>query len=260
MASKETFEGIDKTKHGKLINFMSNSYRYAEVGGKQVIQTADGEFVEYTLMEEEFFVDNWLMQFAIGNVADKNYFNHEAWSKLSDGFTKGVIVINSEQQPVCLIRKFIDMDLNETQEQYMSLESRKASVAKYVPNEMEADQIVQSYADAVELITGQNPDYDTLTAMIPWSYYLSHGINPTAAKNVMYIKDVFNCPEEDIDEVQRLMYKNESAEVLTAKEKAFISKLTQDTFIFNDGSNKVEDNNSANQVVAEPEEFDPFAD
>lgn len=260
MATKETFSGIDKAKHGKLINFMSNSYRYAEIAGKQVIQTADGEFVEYALMEEDYFVDNWLMQFAIGNVADKNYFNHEAWSKITDGFTKGVIILNSEQQPVCLIRKFIDMDLNATQEQYMSLESRKASVAKYVPNEMEADQIVQGYADAVELITGQNPDYDTLTAMIPLEYYARHGIDPTAAKNVMYIKDHFECSDEDMDEVQRLMYKNESAEFLTAKEKAFISGITNDTFIFNDGSNKVEDNNSAPKVVAEPEEFDPFAD
>lgn len=259
MATKETFAGVDKAKHGKLMRFMQNSYRYAMVGGKQVIQTADGEFIEYAIMEEQFFVENWLMQFAIGTVNDINYFNHTEWSRITDGFTKGVIVINEEKQPVCLIRKFIDMDLNVNQEYHLQNAARHGSQAKFVPDSMEADMIIQKFAEDVDMITAQNPNYDTLTAMIPMEYYRQHGIEPDAAKNVMYIREHYGCSDENLDRVRDIMYKNTRGENISNEDKLFIIELTNDEFIFNSDENKVQD-----KVHFNPDEpnddFDPLAD
>lgn len=254
----QKYEGIDKAKHGKLIGFLENSFASAMVGGKKVIQTLDGEFIDYVIMEEEFFVDNWLMQFAIGSVNDINYFNHNEWSRITDAFTKGVIVINEDQQPVCLVRKFIDMDLNANQEYHLQNAARHGSQAKFVPESMEADQIIQKFAQDVDIITSQNPDYDTLTAMIPIEYYQRHGIEPEAAKNVMYIREHYNCPEDDLDRVKDIMYRVVRNESVSKEDQAFICKITNNEFNFNSGDNKVD--TKVQQTAELPADFDPLAD
>lgn len=266
MADKDTFAGIDKFKHGKLIEFMTDSFRNVEIAGKQVIQTLDGEFIEYVLMEEEYFVQNWLTQFAIGHVGQKNYFNHEQWSKLTNAYTKGVIVLNKDNQPVVLIRKFIDMDLGDELQHYMDHYSRQASQAAHVPDKNEADEIITKFAQVVEQITEQNPDYDTLTAMIPYEYYLRNGIDPTVVKQCIWIRDNYKFAGEPIDPdsdimkaVEIVLYKHARGEPTSEKERSLVFNLTNGDFNFDGAVNKV-DNEQLPAEETPAQSFDPLAD
>lgn len=267
MVDKTQFEGIDKSKHGKLIEFMTDAFRSVEIAGKNVIQTPDGEFIEYVLMEEQYFVDNWLVQFAIGHVGEKNYFNHSEWSRLTNAFTKGVIVLNEDKQPVVLIRKFIDMDLNYMQQHYLQDVAGQASDAKFIPNKEEADELVNRFADAVKVITSQNPDYDTLTSMIPLEYYLSKGVDPTVVKQVIYIRDNYQIDGKPIEpdcevmkEVEAILYKYARQERVTDKEKALVQEITNGDFIFDETSNKVEGKINQAEETTPAAGFDPLAD
>jgi len=265
MADKSQFENLDKGYHGKLIEFMADGYRSLEISGRTVIQTKDGEFIDYVLMDETFFVENWLSQFAIGHVGSKNYFNHTAWSSITDGFTKGVIVLNAEKQPVCLIRKFIDMDLNADQQHYMTQYARKASQAKFIPETQEANQLINEFANAVDIITGQNPDYDTLTAMIPLDYYLKHNVDPEVLKQVIYIRDNFAVNGEPIDpqsdlikDIEVILYKHARGEGTTKAERDLVSSVTNGNFVFDENTNTVEDGKQEPEDTSKA--FDPLAD
>lgn len=261
-------QDLDKGKHGKLIDFLSSSFRSHEVGGKNIIQSIDGEFLEYVLMDEQYFLDNWLAQFAIGTPGTKNYFNHQGWSDMTNGFTKGVIILNDEQQPTLIIRKFIDMDLGINAQAYLDHYARQASFAQYVPEKAEADEIVQKFAEVAVAVTGQNPDYDTLTAMIPYEYYLRHGVDPTVVKQVIHIRDNFTYKGEPIGEesevlpqVEAILYKNARNEKLTQSEKNLIIEITNDGFIFNDDANNVDTKvQEKKQEDIPDDDYDPMVD
>lgn len=266
MVDKTQFENLDRGKHGKLIQFMENSFKSMEIGGKNIIQTPDGEFIEYILMDEEYFVENWLTQFAIGQVGDKNYFNHQEWSRMTDGFTKGAIILNAEKQPVCLIRKFIDIDLNYMQQHYMTQSAREAAQAKFIPNKDEADGLVNTFAERVTTITSQNPDYDTLTSMIPMDYYLSRGVDPNVLKQIIYIRDTYtidgqpiepDCPK--MDQIEKILYKYARSEFVSAQDKALVLEVTNGDFIFDETTNKVEDKKQPESDLPD-DDFDPLAD
>lgn len=265
MADNEQFKDLDKAMHGKLIDFMQNKFHSLEIAGKNVIQTLDGEFIDYILIEEEYFVTNWLTQFAIGHVGQKNYFDHTSWSRLTDGFTKGAIILNSQKQPVCIIRKFIDMDLTMQQQYYMTESARKASQAKFIPNSQEADQLINEFSSAVDIIAGQNPDYDTLTAMIPLEYYLYHRVDPTVVKQVIYIRDNYVVDGQPLDpeselmtQVEEILYKYARGEKTTQAEQKVVTDLTNGDFVFDDDTNKVDTQTS--EAPTEDKPFDPLAD
>lgn len=264
MHETNKFANLDKYKHGELIDLITNNFKVVEIGGKQVIQTPDGDFIEYVLMEERFFLDNWLAQFAIGLTGNKNYFNHEQWSKYTEQFTKGVIVINDNKDVVLVIRKFIDMDLNYAQQHVVDDIVRKGSGAKYVPDPMEVDQILNSVAQGISEATSQNPDYDTLTALIPMEYYLAHDVDPNVLKQVIWIRDNYTYKDEPIDpegdilpRIEAILYKNARDEFVSNEEKALVEEITNGEFIFNSGSNKVDDKVSH---MSQEDDFDPLAD
>lgn len=263
MAGKST-DTLDKFAHGKLKDLIENSFRIANIDGKQVIQSLDGEFIEYTLMDEDYFVNNWLAQFAVGMTGKVNYFNQQLWAEYTQQFTKGVIVLNKEMNPTLIIRKFIDMDLSINQQHHMDHQARIASNAANIPNKEEVDQMLITMAQAVEAIAEQNPDYDTLTAMIPMDYYLEHGINPFAAKQAIWIRDNYTYKGEPLtgdsevmEQISNILYRNAMNLPVTDEEKALISEITEDQFIFNSGPNTVEENVSQTQ---DTEAFNPLAD
>lgn len=261
--SDNKFEGIDKASHGKLVDLLQ-SVKTMEINGKTVIQTPDGEFIEYVLMEEQYFIDNWLSQFAIGNVGGRNYFNQDGWNKITDGYTKGVIVLNEEQDPTLIIRKFIDMDLNVNQQAIFDHYTRNASHAANIPDKNEVDQIMMSLSEILSKTAEQNPDYDTLTALIPYEYYLAHGIDPTVLKQVIYIRDNYKYKGAAIDpdgeliqRIEAILYKNARGELIAKEDIELINEITQNQFEFNESANTVETNNS--QPALE-EKFDPFSE
>lgn len=265
MSEQDKFKHIDRSKHGKLIELLTHSVRSLEIDGRQVIQTTDGEFIEYVLMEEDYFINNWLVQFAIGHVGDRNYFDNQGWSDLTAMFTKGAIILNKDKQPILIIRKFIDMDLGVNLQHRMNYYSRIAAHAAHVPNDEEVNEIVNGLADRIVELTGQNPEYDTLTAMIPYDYYLSKGIDPNVVKQVIYIRDNYSVDGEPIDpegdlikEVEVILYKNARGENITDKEREIVTNLTNGDFIFDTGSNKVDTNNS--KPESEADIFDPLSD
>lgn len=249
-------------EHDKLKKLL-NGLNAVEIDGKQVIQTKNGEFLEHVLMEEEYFVNTWLMQFAIGMVGHKNYFNQDGWNKATDGYTKGVIVLNREQEPVLMIRKFTDMDLSVNHKSLLDQYSRHASQAFHAQKE-DQSKIIDSYAQIVTAIAGQNEEYDTLTWMIPLEYYLSKGIHPGVMKEVIYIRDTYSYngipmhqQDELLKKVEGILYKNTRGEKLSQLEIDLISDITNNEFTFNGGENVVATNNS--QPVEE-KPFDPFSD
>lgn len=261
MANKKEFEGIDTYKHGKLQEFLT-SVKSMDIAGKKIIQLPDGEFIEYVLMEEEYFVDNWLSQFAIGFVNGHNYFDQAGWYKLTDGFIKGVIVLNENKEPVVVVRKFIDMDMNVNNMSYLEQYTRQCSHVAHNPNKEEVDAILGDLTSIIGKLTEQNPEYDTLTMMIPWEYYLSKGVNPTVMKQVIYMRDNFKYKgvpvsedEELVKQIEVILNKNGAGEKLAAHEKELIKEISGNTFIFNSEENTVETKPS------EPEkEFDPLSD
>lgn len=261
--SDNQFLNIDKAKHGKLLEFLA-SVKSVDLNGKNIMQTPDGEFVDYILMEEQYFIDNWLAQFALGNVSGKNYFDQDGWNRLTDGYTKGVIVINENKDATVLIRKFIDMDLNVNQQAHFDHYTRTASHAAHIPNKDEVDSIMTSLADILSQVSEQNPDYDTLTALIPYEYYLSKGIDPTVMKQVIYIRDNFKYKGEPIStngelitRIESILYKNSRGETITKEEVALINEVTDNQFEFNNTSNKVDTKDS---VAQEEKPFDPLSD
>lgn len=267
MAEIAGLKGLDKARHGKLIDFLTTSFKAVDIGGKQVIQTPDGEFIEYVLMDEEYFVANWLTQFAIGHVGETNYFNHQEWSRITDGFTKGAIILNSDKEPTCIIRKFIDMDLSTNLQAVMDHYARQAGHAINIPDKGEQDQIINSFADIATKVAEQNPEYDTLTAMIPFDYYLRHGINPNVVKQVIYIRDNFTYKDAPIEadselmtKIEQTLYKNSRGDVISNKDKALIEEITQGQFIFNGDDNKVDTKVSVQSESTDPVEMDPLAD
>ncbi|QZA70553.1 hypothetical protein AH04_70 [Erwinia phage AH04] len=264
MANENDFNKVDKQKHGKLMEFL-NSVRSLDVAGKKIIQLPDGEFAEYILMEEEYFVDNWLTQFAIGFIDKTNYFNQDGWYRLTDGFTKGVIVINAEKDPVVIIRKFIDMDMSVNNQSYLEYYVRTIGAnAKFNPNKAEVDDALNELTNIVEKLTEQNPDYDTLTMMVPWDYYLSKGVNPRVLKQVIYIRDKFTYQDQPIagndellKQIEDILYRNDAKKVISFSEKKLINEITGNTFIFHDGGNIVETNSHSSD---EQKEFNPLSD
>lgn len=266
MEIKEQLKNLDKSKHGHLIEFLTDTFRSVEIDGKQVIQTLDGDFIEYVLMEEDYFVQNWLVQFAIGHVGKKNYFNHAEWSRMTDAFTKGVIVLNTDYQPVLVIRKFIDMDLGNNLQHFMDQASARAGQAKFVPNKDEVDQMLAQFASDVTTIAEQNPDYDTLTAMVPYEYYLRHKVDPTVVKQCIWIRDNYQFAGKPIDPdsdlmkaVEIVLNKYARKEETTEKERALVVNLTNGDFIFDGYDNEVDTQNSTAENVPAAK-FDPLAD
>lgn len=262
MANAGLFEGLDRSKHGELKEFLTK-IRSLDIHGKQVIQTPDGDFIEYVFMEESYFVKNWLAQFALGNVSGRNYFNTGSWNRITDGYTKGVIVLDENKEPVLVIRKFTDMDLNVNQTNLVEQYTRRAAQAANMPDKSQVDQVINSLTDILIKVTEQNPDYDTLTAMIPFDYYLSKGINPIVMKQVIYIRDNFThkglpISPEVLKEVEDILYKNSRAEKVTKQERALVDEITGGQFIFNGEQNKVDTNSSQAETNSAP--FDPMAD
>lgn len=254
---------IDNRKHSKLLE-LAASIKSLEINGQQILQTPDGDFVEYVLMEEEFFVDNWLSQFAIGRVGGKNYFNQQGWNVITDGYTKGVIVINEDKDAVLIIRKFIDMNLNANQRHALESYTRGASETLHIQDKARVDEAVDSLSIVIGKITEiKNPDYDVLTAMIPLEYYLSKGINPFVMKQVIYIRDTYKykdipmVEQEDVlKKVEQILHNNIIGMKIPIEDIKLVTEITNGEFIFNGSENVVE----TNKPVQPEKPYDPFSE
>ena len=270
MSGKEIagFENVDKFAHGDLFEFLSKSFAFTEIAGQRIIQTPDGLFVEHVLMEEEYFVQNWLTQFAIGHAGEKNYFDMETWNQLTDNFTKGVIVINEDRHPVLIIRKFTEMVLPDDLMEKLAFCSNYASKAKFVTDEAEKTALIKQFAEQVNAITTYaGVDEDSLTSLIPPAFFEKHGIHPLTMKQLIYIRDTYKVAGQSIDPDSDIFKRLESVitrfnkgEKVNDQDKKFVLEITQNEFLFDYEDHSIEEPISIEKTPSEPEDFDPLAD
>lgn len=259
-------ENIDQMDHGKLLEFLTGSFKYATVGHQRVIQTPDGLFVEHVLMEEDYFVNNWLVQFAIHQVGDKNYFNMEEWSLLTDGFTKGVIVINEQKEPVLLIRKFTDMGLSQEGIEKLNFCGSYASHALHAEDQ-ERDDLVKQFALQVKSITEQDNTDNTISGMIPLWYYRKHNVDPRTLQQVIYIRDNFKFADQPIDpdgdiikRIEKILFTWNTEGKVSDNDKLFVLEVTDNQFNFDWTGNLLEPEQLPPVEEKPKPPFDPFED
>lgn len=265
---KTGLDEINRMDHGDLIEFLTSSFKYADVAGQRVIQTPDGLFVEHVLMEESYFVDNWLTQFAIHQVGDKNYFNMEEWNILTDGFTKGVIVINENKLPVLIIRKFTDMNLSNANADKLNFCGSYASRAHHA-QDRERDELIKQFVTQVQAISENESRGNTIPEMVPLDYYRQHGVDPLTMQQVIYIRDNYHHagspidPDSDIlKRVENILFGWNVDNKISPEDKAFILETTNNQFSFDYDHHYVDTTDQPNVTTKpeEPEAFDPLAD
>ena len=239
----------DQMSHGELIEFLTQAFNHAEIDGNVVLQTKEGEFLDYVLMEEQYFVDNWLTQFAIGFVGGKSYFDHESWYKLTIGFTKGVIVVDQSKSPVLIIRKFLEAVIPEEGIAVLERCAAAAGVAKVVADNAEKTKIINQLAEQIKYISEVADKHvsNSITDLIPDSYYQKHDIHPLTLQQVIYIRDRYKYKGEQITpenpvlgRVEKILKDWNLHGIATAPDQAFIKELTNGEFFFDNGKDMVE--------------------
>lgn len=232
--------------HGELLELMTNNFKYAVIDGHQVFQTDDGEFVEHILMDEQYFVDNWLAQFAIARVGERNYFDMEAWNTLTDGFTKGVIVLTENKQPLFVITKFTDMGLNPTERVYMAGSAGKAGNGKFVPDLSERGRLTQTFSEELSVILGSREGL-TIPEMVPEWFYRKHNVDRLTMSQVTFIRDNFLYAGQPLEpdgdlliKAQSILSKWNNERVASPDDRKFIIDLTEGAFNFDYEVNTVE--------------------
>lgn len=258
----------DQMSHGDLIEFLTGSFNSAEIDGNIVLQTKDGEFLDYVLMDEQYFLDNWLVQFALGFVGGKSYFDHESWYKLTNGFIKGVIVVNETRTSALFIRKFLEAMIPEEGREVLEQVARAAGVAKVIMDNHEKTQIINQLAEQIKYISkvADEKASNSLSSLIPDEYYAKHGVHPLTLQQVIYIRDTYKHQGVAIDPGSELLTKVETIlkrwnleGMASPADKKFITELTNGDFIFDQSGNMLDQ--QIPRLKDSPEEAinDPFS-
>lgn len=255
----------DVYEHDRLIDMLVYSFKKHNIGGKDVFTSPEGDLLDYVLMEEQYFIDNWLTQFAIGRIGEKSYFDLDYWNELTENLTKGVIILDSDNVPILIIPKFVGSNFTPDEQSFIDSKSRLAASAKDIPDQREVAQILNAFSQQITRVISAGRDYeDPLTKLIPVEYYQKHNINTEVLKQVIYIRDHFKYngeaiePESEvIGNIEKILLKNFNRENISKEEKNLINEITGGNFIFNSDSNTVDTKNSSPQ---EEEPFSPFED
>ena len=233
---KESYPGIDEIEHGLIIEFQNN-VKSMIMDGRVVLQSRDGELLGYEAMYESIFVDNWIGQFAINEVNGKRYFDLQAWSNITDKFTKGVIVVEDKTNiPMFIIPSFIRPNLNTEEGSALAYHAGQASQAKYVLDENRKTQIINGLAHKVkEILPTSDKGHNDYTTMVPDWVYARHAIVPMAMKAMMYIRDVYHkeLNDDEFNHAEDILKRFYTGQIVTPNEKNIILSLTNNEFSFN---------------------------
>ena len=258
--------------HGDLVELMESKLRHLQIDGRLVMQDEYGEFIGYKLMEEDYFVEHWLAQFALGRIDGTCYFDLDGWYDLTDGYTNGIIVLNSEEKNyLFIIDSFITINFgsNELKNAFQSLGNRASKIASpMIPIEEKAKHI-NDFAVALEINDNKAPkeeNEDKFTSLIPNWFYAKHNVNPNVMKSLIYIRTNYKYkgnsidPDSDIfSKIESIMTKYYTGENLSTLEKELITEVTNGELILeNYTPNKVEV--QAKKIIIEDEPFDPLLD
>ncbi|QDJ97212.1 hypothetical protein D9_0150 [Aeromonas phage D9] len=258
---KGELEGIqDKLSHGKLLDIGEGSFKIAEINGRDFIQTPDGEFLEHVVMEEKYFVENWLAQFALGWVGDKCYFDFNAWGKMTIGHTRGVIIVDEDGQYVLDIPKFSQAMLPAEAKAVLDQCATNAGVANLIPDESEKTRLINTLAEQAKMISeiaeGQDPL--DITKIIPTEYFARHGLNNLVMYDTILIRDRYGVKnDDDVARIEKILTQWTTERKASKEDKAFIVEITKGDFIFDTEEDMVEQVSS--NIVEDDTDFDPLA-
>lgn len=220
-----------------------------EVDGQLMLGDGEMPFNVAAVMREEEFVKKWIMPFALGNDFGINYFDVGTWHKLTHRGTQSVLVVDTEDKPVLLVRPLITHNLTGRDFDLLRNVSRhiqQVQADTYRSNDpnasMEAATAVKDHLEAKRL---------TLTDLVSPEFYEKHGIVPEVEKKVYYIKDVIHgrtpAKIEDINKSREILYRDHRKEKVTADEYLFLKNLSKDQFII-DEKISAQDANKAQDI------------
>lgn len=255
----------DKFNHGKLIELIDGGFETYKVDGHTLVRSkSDDEFIDYILMGDQYFYNNWITQFALGEIAGRNYFDMGTWSDLTEKLTKGVIVVHEEtKQFLFLIPKFIEPQYSENARSIIDRLCTIASNAKFQQGEQQAET-VNTFAQQLMYVTEKDVPNEGLTGLIPAAIYEFYDIVPKAMKAVIYIRDHYRTITEDDDRMDKLtaILKNHfRGKLVSDADKKFVLELTNGEFNFDDGVDRTGSGESESQLPPPvEEEYDPLVD
>lgn len=260
----------DPFDHGKLIDMVDNMIEIYKIDGRTVIRSkTEGEFLDYILMGDQYFYDNWITQFAIGEVAGKNYFDMTTWSNLTEQFTKGVIVVHEEtKQFLFLIPKFIEPIYDENNKFLIERLCGLASHAKFQTQIYEQNKTIETFAKCMQDISKNAAKHQGVTSLIPAPIYAFFNINPKVMKAVIYIRDQYKTIQSgttEMDKLTAILKKHFENEPVSLDEKQFVWDLTEHDFVFSEEDDIEKDNHNTTEqppkeITPPPVAFNPFAD
>ena len=236
----EVFPEIDRGSHHKLIE-LQNSINSFIMDGKLILQTSEGgEILGYDAMYESIFVNNWIRQFAIGEVNGTRYFNFASWAELTDDNRKGVIVVEDKTNiPMFLIPPFGRPNMTTLEMSKMAYVVGKGSEMVHCLDEHAKDNISLRIGATIEKKFGDGRGYlddrNNLTTYVPNWVYRRNGIVPMALKAMIYIRDVYKTvdDEEVFDKAEEILTRFYKGETISVDEKRFILGITNGEFNFN---------------------------
>lgn len=261
---------VDPFSHGKLIDMVDNLIEIYKIDGRTVIRSkTEDAFLDYILMSDQYFYENWITQFAIGEVAGKNYFDMTTWSQLTEQFTKGVIVVHEEtKQFLFLIPKFIEPIYNENNHYLIERLCGLASHAKFQTQIYEQNKTIETFAKCMVEISEKAEKHQGVTSLIPAPIYAFFNINPKVMKAVIYIRDFYKTVQSgtlEIDKLTEILRKHFENEPVTEAEKTFVWGLTENDFVFSEKDDiEKEKRQKEEEKIVAPNAgsvpFNPFSD
>lgn len=260
----------DPFSHGKLIDLVDNLIEIYKIDGRTVIRSKEEDaFLDYVLMSDQYFYDNWISQFAIGEVAGKNYFDMSTWSELTEQFTKGVIVVHEEtKQFLFLIPKFIEPIYDDNSRALIERLCGLASHAKFQTQAYEQNKTIEAFAQYMVQTAENAEKHEGVTSMIPAPIYAFFNVNPKVMKAVIYIRDFYGTitsGSAEMDKLTEILRKHFEGEEVTKAEKDFVWGLTNHDFVFSENDDI--EKGSGEEKLPEPKKeefetnyFNPFFD
>lgn len=261
---------VDKIKdkvslkdHGKLVDLIDNSLTAYHIGNDLALKSnTGGEFIDNVLMSDQYFYDHWITQFAIGEVGGRNYFNMQAWSDITEKFTKGVLIVHEDtKQFLFHIPKFIKLQNSEEATFVLNNVCKIANNIKFQNDPAVKEQSINTFSEVVVDIMENDVPVPTLTELVPDEIYKLYDIVPNALKAMIYIRDHYKSispTDPNFDKATNILKNHFSGRLVSEKDKQFIKSLTNGDFYFEES--ELQTTETKEEAPVKVEEFNPFAD
>lgn len=209
-----------------------------EIDGRYMLANAESElpFNVSHVMEEQEFVQKYLLGFALGNSIGINYFPSAQWYSFTYNGTRAVLVVKRDPdtrkvEPVLLIPPLTNTQLTDEDRQLL----RRASDVIHSNahdnlkmDNMSANLEVSDILRDEEI--GLKAKRMTYRDLINPEYFAKFNIIPQQEEKIYYIRDILRkgreTKAEDLNRAREIFYREANNETVTREEYQFISDLT----------------------------------